>query len=318
MADPSFGDFDALFDRVIAPALAPYEAERKAVLKRFWRFAIAGGVVGFVFMAVTSVLTRSLDLEGLLIWTGIATAVAAGFGYGPVHRFEERCKGRALGDLAASVGMAYTGDGFDPPAMARIQQLGLIGDDAESESYEDLFTGARSGAEFQLYEGVLTKRSGKNTVTVFRGQVLRIAFPKKFLGTTVVNRDSQRWFPPKGLQRVGLESSQFERIFEVFGDDQVEARFLVHPVFMERLMALEAAMSGNNLHCAFDDRHLLVVVEGGDLFEVVDVFKPLPDRESTRKGLGELQAVLNLIDAILAPPPNVWAQAGKEAAAGPA
>lgn len=308
MTDPLIEQFDSLFDTVIAPALAPYETERRQVIKRFWRFVIAGGVAGVAVAVVTGLLTNQHDVEGVLIWGGMVALLAAGFGYMPVHRFEQRCKARALSDLAASVGMAYTSADFAPPAMARIQQLRLIDNDAEDETYEDLFTGARSGADFQLYEARLTKRSGKNTVTVFRGQVLRIGFPKAFLGTTVVNRNSQRWFPPKGLQRVGLESSQFERIFEVFGSDQVEARFLVHPAFMERLMALETAMSGKNLRCAFDESHLLVAIEGGDLFEVVDVFKPLPDREQTRKGVEELRAVLGLIDTILAPPPNVWAK----------
>lgn len=312
MTEPAPGqDLDALFDRVIAPALAPFEAERRAVLRRFWRFIIAGGVVGFAFAMITSTFGKDFDAAGVVIWTGIIAMIAAGFGYMPVHRFEQRCKARALEELAGALGMTYVGADFEPPAMERLQQLKLIGNDAEDSEYEDLFSGTRSGAAFQLYEAKLTKQNGKSTVTVFQGQVLRIAFPKKFLGVTIVNRDSQRWFKPKGFQKIGLESSQFERIFEVFGTDQVEARFLVHPAFMERLMALEAAMSGKNLRCAFDDSHLLVAVEGGDLFEVVDVFKPLPDREQTRKGLGELDAVLKLIDAILAPPPNVWAQVEK-------
>lgn len=311
MDKPGLGDFDALFDRVIAPALAPYEAERKAVLKRFWRLVIAGGVAGATFAIVTAVLGGETDLEAMVIWAGVIALVVGGFSYVPVHRFEERCKTRALGDLAGALGMTYAGADFEPPAMERIQQLKLIGNDADSETYEDLFSGTRSGAAFQLYEARMTKRSGKSTIVVFAGQVLRIGFPKTFLGTTVVNRNNQRWFPPKGLERVGLESSQFERIFEVFGNDQVEARFLVHPSFMERLMALETAMAGRNLRCAFDGGDLLVAIEGGDLFEVVDVFRPLPDRESTRKGVGELEAVLGLIDAILAPPPNVWAQVGE-------
>jgi len=311
MTDTLLEQFDTLFDTVIVPALAPYEAERQRVIKRFWRMVVVGGLAGLVFAVVHGVLTNQLDIDGTLALSVIVAALFASFGYAPVHRFEQRCKTKALGDLAAAMGMTYTGGDFDPPAMDRFKQLRLIGGGAEDERYEDLFSGTRSGAAFQLYEGRLTKREDKKTVVIFQGQLLRIAFPKRFLGTTVVNRNSQRWLPPKGLQRVGLESSQFERIFEVFGDDQVEARFLVHPAFMERLMALETAMSGRNLRCAFDQSHLLVAIEGGDLFEVVEVFKPLPDREQTRKGVDELKAVLGLIDAILAPPPNVWAQVSK-------
>lgn len=310
--EPGLEPFDTLFDRVIAPALAPYEAERKLVLKRFWRFVIGGAVVGLVVALGFATLNRDPDAEGMFGVVIFATIGAAAFGYMPVHRFQQRCKDRALTDLARTLDMTYDQAGFAPPAIERIKALRLIDPDYDDSSFEDLFAGVRQGARFELYEARLTKGSGKSRRTVFAGQLLRIAFPKRFLGVTVVLRDSQRWFKPEGLQRVGLEWSQFERVFEVFGADQVEARFLVHPVFMERLMAVETAMAGRNIRCAFEEGDLLVAVEGGDLFEVVDVFKPLPDREQTRKGVNELQAVLGLIDTILAPPSNVWAEtAGK-------
>ncbi len=303
--------FDLLFDQVIAPALAPYEAERRQVLARFWR-RVAGGVVGGLLLAVAmSVISRELDLEGMLFTVVFVTIAAAGFGYMPVHRFQIRCKDRALSDLARTLDMTYDHAGFEPPAIERIKALRLVDASYEDSTFEDLFAGERQGAGFQLYEARLTKGSGKNRHTVFAGQLIRIAFPKRFLGVTIVHRDIQRWFKPQGFERVGLGASQFERIFEVFGTDQVEARFLVHPAFMERLMAVEAAMAGRNLRCAFEGGDLLVAVEGGDLFEIVDVFKPLPDRPATEKGVAELRAVLNLIDTILAPPPNVWAEAGK-------
>lgn len=308
MTDPLIEQFDTLFDRVIAPALAPYEAERRKVIATFWRWMMLGGIASAVIAIVLAVLARDGEIVGLGFFGAVMSAV---FAYPAVHRFEERCKAAALGDLARTLDMTYEVADFLPPAFHQIVHLGLLPDDYETSEFEDLFGGRRSRADFQLYEGRLTKRNGKSTTTLFRGQILRIGFPKTFLGTTIVNRQAQRRWRGEGFQRVGLESSQFERIFEVFGTDQVEARFLVHPAFMERLMALETAMSGRNLRCAFNESHLLVAIEGGDLFEVVDVFKPLPDREQTRKGIEELRAVLGLIDAILAPPPNVWADAGK-------
>lgn len=308
---PGLEQFDRMFDQVIAPALAPYEAERRLVLGRFWRL-VAGGVIGGLGLSIViAVISRTVDLEGMGSTVLFVTLAAAGLGYIPVHRFETRCKDRALGDLARTLDMTYRQSDFEPPAIERIKALRLIDPGYEDSTFEDLFAGERQGARFELYEARLTKGSGKNRHTVFAGQLMRIAFPKTFLGVTIVNRDFQRWFKPPGFQRIGLGASQFERIFEVFGTDQVEARFLVHPAFMERLMAVETAMAGKNLCCAFEGGDLLVAIEGGDLFEIVDVFKPLPDRAATEKGLGELRAVLNLIDTILAPPPNVWAQAGR-------
>lgn len=310
-SSPALEDFDGLFDGVIAPALAPYEAERQVVLARFWRFVIGGAVLGVVLAVALPLLKGEVDFDGLFGLVIIATIGAAAFGYMPVHRFQERCKTRALTDLATTLDMTYQAAGFEPVALDRLTALKLIPRDFDSSAFEDLFGGERAGARFQLYEADLTRGSGKHRTTLFHGQILKIAFPKRFHGVTIVNRDFQRWFKPEGFQRVGLGASQFERIFEVFGTDQVEARFLVHPAFMERLMAVEAAMAGKSLRCAFEDGDLLVAVEGGDLFEIVDVFKPLPDRKATEKGVGELRAVLNLIDTILAPPPNVWAEAGK-------
>ncbi len=308
---PGLDQFDLLFDQVIAPALAPYEAERQKVLGRFWRFVILGGVGGVVLAITFFAISRDMDLEAMFFTTAFVTIGATAFGYMPVHGFQMRCKDHALTDLARTLDMSYARTGFEPPAMDRFKTLRLIDPTYEDSTFEDLFAGERQGARFQLYEARLSKGSGKNRRTVFAGQLMRIAFPKRFLGVTIVNRESQRWFRPAGFQRIGLEWSRFERVFEVFGTDQVEARFLVHPVFMERLMAVETAMAGKNLRCAFEGGDLLVAVEGGDMFEIVDVFKPFPDRTATAKGVAELAAVLGLIDTILAPPPNVWADAGK-------
>src|SRR5262249_17869964 len=159
------------------------------------------------------------------------------------------------------------------------------------DHYEDCFSGERFKCGFTLYEAHLEEKhqtkNGTSYSTVFRGQVVRIAFPKKFLGTTVVRRDLG-WFNfvnrfgNGNLQRVGLEDSKFERDFEVYGTDQVEARELVHPVFMERLLALEAHFDGKRLRCAFEGGDLLLAVEGRDRFELGSMFRPLADRDRVR------------------------------------
>lgn len=306
-ADGAFEDFDILFDRAIAPALAPFETQRQGVVRMFLLWL---ALIVTVAAAVAVWMVTVAGAAEPLFFVFFGMIGAAAIAHIPVGRFQTRCKSAALGELARSLDMTYEAEDFQPPAFERIKRLNLL-PRYDNDHFEDLFAGHRSGVDFQLYECKLTERQDKTTVTKFQGQLLRMSFPKKFLGVTVVNRDEQRWFPPRGLQRVGLESSQFERIFEVFGSDQVEARFLVHPVFMERLMALEAAMAGRNLRCAFEEGDLLVAIEGENLFEIIDVYKPLPSRDNTRKGVEELQAVLGLIDAILAPPANVWAEAAK-------
>jgi len=296
--------FEDLFERVITPALAPHEVERQRLVKRFWLAVKLGVVIAACVVVPLTMATGDSDTIylGFLIVLG-----AAGLVYVPLATFEKRCKAKALNALAEAIGMTYQCEGFTPPRLGHLGEFGLV--EAWDESrWEDLFSGSRGGVPFQLYETTLTTGSGKNTRTVFSGQVIRIDFPKTFLGTTVINRDSvRRWrFGAPKLEKVRLESSQFERIFEVHGTDQVEARYLVHPAFMERLMALETASAGRNLRCVFDDGDLIIAIEGANLFEVVEVFKPLPSREQTRKGVRQIAEVLGLIDAVMAPPPRAY------------
>jgi hypothetical protein len=306
MTDVTLDDaaFDDLYARVLEPALAPHEAERRRLVARFWRWATLGGVAGAC--VGIPLLILSSDGDGFQLGLFIALGIG-GLAYWPLMKFQKRCKAEALTALAQALGMTYQCEDFSPPRLGHLSEFGLT-DSWDRSSWEDLFEGTRAGCRFALYEASMTTGSGKNQRTVFRGQVIRIAFPKTFLGTTVVGRDNvRRWrFGGPKLEKVRLESSQFERIFEVRGTDQVEARYLVHPVFMEKLLAVEAAGSGRNIRCVFDDGDLIIAIDGGDLFEIVHVFKPLPDRDHTRKGVRQIAEVLALIDAVMAPPPPVY------------
>jgi hypothetical protein len=298
-ADLEAGAFDALFDRVIAPAVAPHEAERQRRVSVYYRWIAAATALSVVVAAYVWSRTHSFADAFQIVFAGsVGSMVVA---YFPLRRFQTRCKGIILGDLCKALGLTFQGEKFDPPAFRQIEGLSLLPDHDRAE-FEDLFGGERQGCAFQLYEAKLTKLANRSRRTVFQGQIARVAFPKRFLGVTVVAREGFRVRPPKGLERVGLESSEFERAFEVYGSDQVEARYLVHPAFMARLIDLETAAAGQRIRCAFEGGDLLIAMEGGDLFEVVDAFKPIPDRAAVRKGLEEIEAVLKLIGVVLDPP----------------
>jgi hypothetical protein len=98
---------------------------------------------------------------------------------------------------------------------------------------------------------------------------------------------------------VHLVASEFEKAFEVWGTDQVEARYLLHPVMMERLIALEAGLHGKRIRCAFENGNLLVAVEGGNLFEPGDLFKPLVDPSRARRIVDEIASVVKVMDQVL-------------------
>ncbi|MBV9901694.1 MAG: DUF3137 domain-containing protein, partial [Alphaproteobacteria bacterium] len=204
----------------------------------------------------------------------------------------------------------YQLQGFEAPGYERLRGMGLL-PKPERTTFDDLFCGERSGAAFSICDANLEREegSGKDShwVSVFQGQLIRIAFPKKFLGVTVIARDAgllNMLHKPAGMQRVGLGASEFERAFEVYSTDQVEARFLVHPAFMQKLLTMELAFQGSRLRGMFCDGELLLAVEGLDRFKFGDAFQRFDDIAKCQDAASDLRQVLSVVDFVLAGPPR--------------
>ena len=303
--------FDEFFLRVIAPALAPKEAEREAAV-RYFAIAAGGGVaVGLLVLVLT--MTRGEPSPAMLFVAGFAVIGGVGIGFGILGAFASGVKDVLLPLIARYAGVAFKRHVSDSSSIHQFRAHGLV-PGYDRSSFEDFLSGDRADCPFELFEAHLEKRhtdsKGRTHYsTCFRGQLLRVLAPMEFLGTTVVLRDAgvfNMFIKPKSeLKRVGLVDPKFEKIFEVFGSDQVEARYLLTPDFMERLLKLEDMLSGKKARAAFHDGELMIAIEGGNLFEAGSMFKPLVDEARARKVLEEIDTVHGVIDALMA------AQAGR-------
>ncbi|MEM6535825.1 MAG: DUF3137 domain-containing protein, partial [Pseudomonadota bacterium] len=175
----------------------------------------------------------------------------------------------------------------------------------DSRKFEDMITGARAGAEFSLVECKLTEQrgSGKNrrTVTTFQGLLVHIAYPERFFGRTLIARQGwwKGWFGDRDLQKVDLVAKEFEDEFTVYSTDQVEARALLTPDRIERLIALEHHFSGGKLRGIFEGDHLTLALEAKNQFEAGSIWKPLVDPRRYISALEEIGLVCDLIDGFL-------------------
>lgn len=297
--------FEALYKARIEPLFLGTEAERLATMQvfqqRLWiglSLAAAAGVAVFVGLR---------EPWPALIGTGVLGLVAYGFAQHPLSKLGARLKGQTLGALAEAIGAQYQGGVTPPGVVARCRTLGLL-PHADREGYEDLFYGERHGCSFDMFEGLMEnehrdKDGHSSWVTVFQGQIIRIGFPRAFEGVTVVRRDAGIFNGLVGfgskLEKVQFADPAFERKFEVYSTDQVEARVLVHPVFAERLLALEQLFDGRRLRCGFQDGDLLIAVEGKNRFEIGSMMKPLTDPARAKAIVEDLSAVLRVMDAVV-------------------
>jgi hypothetical protein len=283
--------FDRLYDAQIRPELEQFEARRGRALAIFICATAAGlglAIIVAVFQLHPALVAVSLILPAVI-------------GYQPLDHLARDAKRAVIDALCAPLGIRFQIDKFQPPGWDRLLSLHLLPKPDDS-TFQDLFTGRRGASAFSICEATLTQGSGKSRQTVFSGQLVKITAPRAFSGTTVVLRDSgwlNRFECPAGLKKVGLEDPHFEHIFEVFGDDQVEARVLLTPIFMDALLSLEQAFAGHHIRCGFCDGDFLVAVEGPNRFEIGGMFTSLVDRGRVDRIVGDLRALTRLIDVFL-------------------
>jgi len=254
------------------------EKARELSHSRWWKAAMIGGPLLLFLWILTPAWFQ---------FNGFVTMAvgAAGFAWGQMPR------SKAIKDVKVGINQAIAraleldyqlevepGSGFE---ISRRYEL-VPGYDRSR--FEDLWHGDIAGRSFSLHEAHLKERrgSGKNRryVTVFRGAILTIGFTRRFHGTTLIEREGRHRkllglggrkdsvkFDGHQLDYVDLVHPDFEDAFDVFSDDQVEARYIVHPEYVERLIAVQKAFTGKDIRALFSKGELVIVVETENMFE---------------------------------------------------
>ncbi|MBI1301670.1 MAG: DUF3137 domain-containing protein [Alphaproteobacteria bacterium] len=174
---------------------------------------------------------------------------------------------------------------------------------------EDYFTGQYRGVNIEFSEvDFQQKRRSKNRtyyITVFKGlAVLLDMKSKKFYGHTIIDRNKNKiseWFKEKSssLKRANLVDPQFEKMFDVYTNDQVEARYLIDPVMMEKLKGLYEEYDGETMMASFYGSKMLILIQSKhNHFEPADLEIPATDPRSILNMKKEIGEILSLIDRL--------------------
>jgi len=305
----------------LTPWLESLEAERKAAVAQSFKGVALGLAGGGAFALIG--FAASWPAPVLLIGAGLILGGLAIWGAQPLNRLRKTVKTGLNDRFAEAFGMRYRAEVHDPIRFDAFRQHGLL-PGYDRRNFEDHFSGEAHGADFDIYEAHLEqKRRTKNRtyyVTVFHGVLIRINFPRTVEGVTLVTRDAgvfnalegwaKKTFGGDKLERIGLVDPTFEKAFEVYGTDQVMARYLLTPSFMERLLKLESELKGKNVRCVFDEKlgegdgrgELLIAAETGNKFEAGSMFKPLTDHDRIANLNGEFAMIDDIINTVLEPP----------------
>ena len=97
--------------------------------------------------------------------------------------------------------------------------------------------------------------------------------------------------------KIILEDPKFNKRFNVYSSDEVEARYLVTPLFMELLDNLKTAFGNKKLKCSFFDDNLMIAISTNkDIFEIGDLFTPCDNPKFILQFYRELSSIYKMIE----------------------
>lgn len=298
----SLPDVDTLMAGGLRDRLDALSAERAKTKERMiWTGA--GGIV--VAALVAFILTMFGGAELAYVFAPVIIVGALAWANQIRQKTIDLLKQEMNGAVATALDIDYSVQAFPGQEFENARTYGLL-PTYDDRYLQDQWHGSVDGTDFLLYEAKLTETrgSGKNrrTVTVFEGILLRFQFARAFLGTTLLKREGfkltlfgdTKSYGGQKLERIKMVDPTFEDTFDVYGTDQVEARYLVHPAYCERLLELERQFEGERLAALFLGGDLIVTIQCGDIFESATL-NPAKDRERLARTIEQFASVVNLV-----------------------
>lgn len=139
--------------------------------------------------------------------------------------------------------------------------------------------------------------SGKNrsVQTVFKGLLAKFPVNKKFQNKILIKREALKIFD--GNNRVHLEDPVFEKYFDVYSDDQIEARYILTTGFMNRLVKIAAKNPKCSISCCFMDGYMYLALGGKDWFDIPSS-KSFKDIANWQKVVVDFIDIFRIIDEL--------------------
>ena len=169
--------------------------------------------------------------------------------------------------------------------------------------------------------GTSVNKTKRRVIPIFSGLFFVADFNKRFNGTTVVLPDTaQKLFGDLGQalqafnvdngQLVKLEDPEFEKLFVVFGQDQVEARYVLSPSLMQRLVEFQKK-TDKKMRLSFSASKLYVAIPFEETLFEPGIRESLLNIDLYKKYYDDLKLVADIVEELNLNT-RIWTRSGQE------
>lgn len=219
--------------------------------------------------------------------------------------FENRVKADVIGSF-----LSFFGDFTWSPDLKiekyELEESKLFGGITKIDP-DDYFQGTYKGLNIIISEVEIERGTGKQRVDVFGGVLVKLDMNKRVLSHTIVTEDVSwskfsKYFLPtafSNMDKTELEDVEFNKMFNVYTEDEVEARYILTTSFMERLKILKETYKADDIRASFKDNSLLIALcVSKDMFVLGDVRKPVRDAGEVQTLFDQFASVLSIVDLL--------------------
>ena len=283
------------YHTVLVPAIKNFENERK--WKLFWAIfwtvvLISAGIAYFWFIIKYNIKSSKAQDPGFML---LILGISAYWIF--KKKFEVSIKLKIMHVVSSCFGNMVWSLSYPSRKAEKFVEAGLFSSFTKM-IVDDRFSGTYKDVPIDIVEAEFDYGSGRRRTTVFKGLCIKLDMNKNFKGHTLLMEDTIFHTSPRShLRHTELEDVNFEKRYDVYTDDEVEARYILTPTFMEKLTGIKMAFYCRAIRCAFYQGELLIAMKPTtDLFSIGSLVRPVTDTRQFQNLCNQFCSVLSLID----------------------
>lgn len=306
----TLGDLKNLYDITLLRDLEILERERKGIANKL--IYIGFGISGVSILIIAIFFNSVHDKWALFMFPGfIGNVIFLGIYRFVTKDYIKKYKAKIIQMIVSffDENLTYNASSYIP--QSQFVGCRIFNHHPDRYKGDDLVRGKLGATEIEFseihaeYKAEGNRNSRAQWYTIFEGLFFVADFNKHFKGKTIVLPDTAErsfWHIGKMFQSwitqgelIKLEDIEFEKLFAVYGDDQVEARYILSTSLMKRIVDFKKKYN-RPIHLSFVESKIYVAISyTKSLFEP-RVFKTILDFAPIQEYFEDLTLAIGLVE----------------------